>query len=93
MSIPIKSYSLRANPITVDIKSPPNDVDLIGNFKIKAKVDKTQVKPKSACKLHFNYKGQGNLEDLEDPIFEIPNVTFYSDDAFIKSRLENGRWI
>ncbi len=38
-------------------------------------------------------EGLGSLEDIEDPVFEIPNVTVYSDNAVVKSKLVGDKLI
>jgi hypothetical protein len=90
---PIKWYSMRSKPITISVESAPKGVDLIGNFKVTSKVDKERTKPNQPINYTLKIEGVGSLEDMEDPVFDIPNVTVYSDNAVVKSKLVNGKLI
>ena len=88
---PVKWYSIRSNPLTLNVKPLPVKADLIGNFTIRAKVDKRKVQANKPVNYTLEISGEGSLEDLADPVFDIPGVTVYSDDAKVESRFENGR--
>ncbi len=84
---PIKWYSLRSKSIDVEVLAPPKGIDLIGDFKVNATVDKSSTKANEPVNYTLEITGEGSLEDLEDPIFNIPGVTIYSDAAQVKSKL------
>ena len=90
---PIKTYFLRSKPIEIEVISPPDGVDLIGDFQVSSSVDKTTTKPNQPVNYTLKIEGEGSLEDLEDPIFNIPAVTIYSDNAQVKSKLVGNRLI
>jgi len=88
---PLKWVALRSNPLTVSVKPLPGQTDLVGHFEVKAQVDKTRVKANEPVNYTLEILGEGSLEDLNDPRFDIPGVTVYSDDAVVKSTVKNGK--
>ena len=88
---PLKWIALRSNSLTVSVKPVPAQADLVGHFEVKAQVDKTRVKANEPVNYTLEILGEGSLEDLNDPRFDIPGVTVYSDDAMLKSTVKNGK--
>ena len=88
---PLKWVALRSNPLTVSVKPLPVQADLVGHFEVKARVDKTRVKANEPVNYTLEILGEGSLEDLNDPRFDIPGVTVYSDDAVVKSTVKEGK--
>jgi len=82
--------SIRSNSITIDAKPIPVDSDLIGKFKVSARVDKTKTEANRPINYTLKIEGIGSLEDIEDPVFHIDGVTVYSDDAKTTMVLKNG---
>lgn len=54
-----------SNSVNLHIKPLPNKAKLIGNFKISATAEKTEVNPNEAVKVTVEVDGEGNLEDIE----------------------------
>lgn len=88
---PVKWYSIRSAPLTLTVKPLPVRADLIGNFVVRGTVDKREVPANKPVNYTLEISGEGSLEDLADPVFDIPGVTVYGDDAEVKSRFENGK--
>ncbi len=88
---PLKWVALRSNPLTISVKPLPIQADLVGHFEVKARVVKTRVKANEPVNYTLEILGEGSLEDLNDPRFDIPGVTVYSDDAAVKSTVKNGK--
>ncbi|MEA3434577.1 MAG: BatD family protein [Campylobacterota bacterium] len=78
---------IASNTINIDVKKKPEDTDLIGNFTIENTIDKQSIKANKPVNLTVKIEGEGSLEDLEFPNYEIDGVTVYSDDATIESNL------
>ena len=81
----IKWQSVRAKPLSIEVKAVPSDVDMVGDFKVTAQVDHTNTKPNAPVTYTLKISGEGNLDDLADPKFDVPGVTVYGDDAQTKS--------
>jgi len=86
-------HSVRAKGIAIVSKPVPSGVDLIGRFKIKTEVDHTNVKANTPVTYTIKISGEGNLDDLANPKFDIPGVTVYGDDPKTKSDVSGGRVI
>lgn len=88
---PVKWVALRSNPLEVTVKTLPSAADLVGHYTLKAKVDRTEVEANQPVNYTLEILGEGSLEDLADPRFDIPGVTVYSDDAKVSSSVKNGK--
>jgi hypothetical protein len=52
----------------------------IGNFKITRKFDQQEVKQGDVVVMTIEFEGEGNLKDMSQPIFDLPeNVLIYGD--------------
>ncbi len=76
----LKWSKIYANDLQLDIKPLPNGLEIFGDFKIKASVDKTTVKANKPVNLTLEIKGQGNLEDIKKFELDIDNAVIYSDE-------------
>ena len=83
----LKWQSVRAAPLVIEVKAVPTNVDMIGLFKVENSVDHTQVKPNTPVTYTLKISGEGSLDDLADPKFDLPGVTVYGDDAKVTSRV------
>ena len=87
---PIKWTTLRAEPVEVQVRPLPAAADLVGHFTLNASVSSRKVKANEPVNYTLEIIGEGSLEDLADPKFEIPGVTVYSDDAQVESTVKKG---
>ena len=87
----IKWKNISSNTESINVHKKPNGVDVVGNYKIKASVDKGRIKASKPLTYTLIIEGEGNLNDFEDLKINIPNVTQYSKDSNIEHRFENGK--
>jgi len=87
----IKWKSVRAKSLTMVVQPLPSEADLIGDFKVSSSVDTTKAKANSPVSYTINISGDGNLEDIADPKFDLPGVTVYADDAKTSSSVVDGK--
>ncbi|WP_456430826.1 BatD family protein [Nitratifractor sp.] len=87
---PLKWHALRSEPITILVKPVPPDTDLVGRFSLKATVDHKTVKANQPVNYTLTIRGEGSVEDLVDPRFDIPGVTVYADDPKVRSTVRGG---
>ena len=87
----IKWKSIRAKSLTVVVEPLPSDADLIGDFTVSSSVDTTKSKPNTPVSYTIKIEGDGNLEDIADPKFDLPGVTVYADDAKTSSSVIDGK--
>ena len=76
--------TITTNKLDIDVKPLPQNVDLIGNYRIKAAVDKTTRSAQKPISYTLTITGRGNIENLKDIKFSIPNVTIYPKDPKIE---------
>ncbi len=89
----IRWQSLRGTPKQIEVLPLPADVDLIGRFTIDAQARPLQVAANKPVSYTLTITGEGGLEELEDPTFDLPDVTVYSDEAKVDTRIQGGRII
>ncbi len=82
---------ISSNSLTLKVYKKPNGVELIGDYALKAFVDKSRVKASKPVTYTVKIEGEGSLDDFEDIKIDIPNVTQYSKDSKIDHRFENGK--
>ncbi|WP_457744183.1 BatD family protein [Sulfurimonas sp.] len=61
----VKWRSYYSNAVKIEATPLPNNAKLVGNFTIKAKVDKKSINPNEAVNLTIEVDGDGNLEDIK----------------------------
>lgn len=83
----LRWHTIRSSSVSIDAKPIPADIDAVGKFKIEGHVDSTKGKANKPVDYTLVVEGEGSLEDLEEPKFDIPGVTVYSDEAKIESKL------
>lgn len=72
-----KSVKVYSNELKFDVKELPKEVTLIGDFDIKASVDKSKIKLGESISYKLDIKGTGNFDDIEDIKLDIANATIY----------------
>jgi hypothetical protein len=53
-----------SNNLKINVKALPQNIKFVGDFKIKASVDKTNINANEAVNLTIEVTGNGNLEDI-----------------------------
>lgn len=89
---PAKVRRFYSNKIDLDVKPLPDNLKLIGDFKITSSVDKTSVKLGEAISYKVQISGSGNLDDIEDIKLEIPNATIYENKPLKKFEFKDGKY-
>ncbi|WP_121628059.1 BatD family protein [Poseidonibacter antarcticus] len=86
----IRIYS---NELELDIKKLPSNINLIGDFDIKTKVDKTKIKQGEAVSFKLEINANGNIDDISDIKLNLDNATVYENKPKIETKYENGKYI
>jgi hypothetical protein len=76
---------LFANEVKLHIKPLPNNLEVYGDFRISAEVDKKEVKANKPVNLTIDIMGQGNIEDIKKFEIDIPNAVVYSDELKVSN--------
>jgi len=86
MNVPIAS-----NRVKIHVAKNPKETDLVGHFSIESSVDRENVKANKPVNLTVKLAGDGILDDLVFPDYEIAGVTVYSNDAEVDTDLKDGQ--
>ena len=79
-SINIPKYSkIYSNTLSLNIKKLPNNLKLVGDFNMSAKINKSEVKAGEAVNLTIFISGEGNFDDIETQRLDIANATIYAE--------------
>ncbi|EQB40049.1 hypothetical protein M947_03240 [Sulfurimonas hongkongensis] len=79
----IKWKTYYSNELNIDVKPLPSGVELVGNFSIKANVDKDEINANEALNLTLEVLGDGNLEDIKSFKPYIDSVNVFEEDISI----------
>lgn len=83
-----KVYS---NGLDLDIEALPDGVELIGDYEMRASVNKKEVQAGEAVNFTIKIEGEGNIDDIRAQKLDIPNTTIYSDSPKITTSLDGDR--
>ena len=86
----IKWTKIFSNEIELDIKPLPNNLEVFGDFKITAAVDKIKTKANKPVNLTIKITGEGNIDDIKKFDLDIDGAVVYADEPKIKSYVKNG---
>lgn len=71
-------YRIESNALTIDVKPVPTQnrpisfTGAVGNFSVKADLDKDSVAANEAINLKLTYSGSGNIKFIEKPLINFP---------------------
>lgn len=79
-----------SNSLDIEVIPQIQESDLLGDFRIDARIDRQEVKANKPVNLIVKIEGKGNLEGFDFPKYEIDGVTIYSDEATIDTKVVDG---
>jgi hypothetical protein len=78
-AVQMKDSKVKINPLLINIKEIPQDVDLVGDFTLESKCDKTKIAEYDNVNIIYTLKGTGYKIDKPALLKEIANVHQFSD--------------
>ena len=81
----------KSNSLEIISKPLPKDVDLIGRFTIKTKIDKKVTKSGEPVNFEVNISGYGNIENFSGVELKIPTATIFKDRVKRQEKFEDGK--
>ncbi len=84
-----KIYS---NDLKLTVNALPNGVELYGDFKIDARVDKTVVHANKPVNLTISVEGEGNIDDVKKFELTMENAIVYADEPKVTSNQKSNRF-
>ena len=86
--IDVPQWTQLSSPsLIVEVIEPHEAHDIVGDYRLTARVDHTKVKSNKPITYRMELLGKGTLDDYDGIKFDIPGVTIYSDDAKVESTL------
>jgi len=79
----VKWKTYYSDDLNIDAKELPEGVELIGDFSISTKIDKTKINKNEALNLVVEVDGNGNLEDIKSFKPYIDNVSVFDEKMVI----------
>jgi len=92
LSSSIKWRKIFSNSLKIKVDPLPNNMELYGDFKIDAKVDKTQVYINKPVNLTIKISGIGNINDIQKFNLDNSDKTVYADEPIIKEKLIGNKY-
>jgi len=75
-------------PLTLNVKALPSGLELYGNYKISATVDKKSISANKPLNLTIKIEGEGNIDDIKKFDPTIDHALVYADEPKIESALK-----
>ncbi len=87
-----KVTKVYSNELNFEVKPLPQGVSLIGDFDIKAFVDKTKVKQGESISYKLVISGFGNFDDIQDKKLNIKDAIVYDNKPKIETTYKNDKY-
>jgi hypothetical protein len=87
-----KVTKVYSNELNFEVKPLPQGVSLIGDFDIKALVDKTKVKQGESISYKLVISGFGNFDDIQDKKLNVKDAIVYDNKPKVETNYENDRY-
>ncbi len=81
-----------SNELDIDIKELPDNINIVGDFKISASLDKLEAAPNDAVNLTLKISGSGNFEDIKSLKPFVDGVNIFEEDATVEAQVVNGKY-
>ncbi|MFA7610455.1 MAG: BatD family protein [Sulfurimonas sp.] len=82
----IKWKTYFSNELAFNVKPLPSGVNLVGDFKISAIVDKRSIKANEAINVTISIEGDGNLEDIKSFKPDMEDVAVFDEKIAIEGK-------
>lgn len=86
-----KNLKIYSNELALKVNELPLGINILGDFKIKASVNKKFLKNNEALSYKITIQGWGNIEDIADIKLDLANQTIYDNKPKIKTFYKDGK--
>lgn len=83
--------NVHSNKFVIAVSPLPNNLEVYGDFTIKASVDKKIAQANKPINLLIKIQGEGNIEDIKKLNIKIPDTTIFSDTPETKLFIRDGK--
>lgn len=88
----IRWAKIYSNSLNIEVKPLPNNIELYGEFSIKANVDKKEVSVNKPVNLTISIDGIGNIDDIKKFDLDIDGAIVYTDTPKISTGLNGTQY-
>ncbi len=81
-----------SNELYLHVNPLPQNLEVYGDFKISASVDKRVVEANKPVNLTITIRGEGNIDDIKKFDITIPDVVVYADEPKISAGVMQDRY-
>lgn len=81
-----------SNNLKLNIIPLPGNTNILGDYKIVAKVDKTTTTVNKPINLTIELEGLGNIDDIDPFTLDMPNEVVYSSKPEVSSYIKNNKY-
>jgi hypothetical protein len=85
---PTQRTKIYSNPLQIDVKPLPKDINLVGDFSIEATIDKDSIKQGEAVSYKVTIEGRGNIDDIKEIKLDLKDATVYENPSKIKEDIK-----
>ncbi len=86
------SKTIASKPFSVDVKPLPKDFDLVGDFELKATINKSEVEANKPVELDIVLEGYGAIDTLDLSKFDgLSGIALYKDEPVKKESIKDGK--
>lgn len=87
-----KTRTVFSNELDIEVKALPDDVNLVGEMSIEARVNKHEINAGEAVNVTINVKGRANIEDVEAFDMHVPGAQAFKEEPRITHYLQEGKY-
>lgn len=89
LTTPTITTSVYSNKLQLKVKALPKGITLLGDFNIESTIDKMNVNQGESVSYKLYINGRGNIDDLDEVVFDIPDATIYDNPSKKEYNIEN----
>jgi hypothetical protein len=88
----IRWNKVYSNSLNIEVLELPNGLNIQGEYKLDATIDKNTVDINKPINFTVSIKGFGNINDIEDIKLDLKDELVYSSKPQLKEFIKNGRY-
>ncbi|MDF1881130.1 BatD family protein [Sulfurimonas sp. MAG313] len=88
-----KTHTVFSNELNIEVKPLPDGIDLVGDLKMQARVDKNEINAGEAVNLTITVQGRANIEDIPSFTFRIEGAQAFNEEPKISHYLQDGKYV
>ncbi len=87
-----KTRSVFSNELDIEVKTLPDDINLVGKMSMDVSANKTEVNAGEAVNITIKVEGRANIEDIEAFDVHVPGAQSFKEEPQISHFLHDGKY-